>query len=331
MKHGAARWLRVALIGILLMALMSAGALASSKSVRINTTTKIYQSPSTKSKSVTMTPKKVTLKAANNGWGKVSYKGKTGYIPLKYLTLSKPVKVYATASAKVYKKPGSGKLGTVSRGTAMYFIGVNGKYAHVQNKSGTVKGYVRTTYLSKSKPAVITSTGTSSSSGGSSIGTWNPEGGTYSSSQSTSLFPDYLRSYTYDPDISKIEYTIYIAQQYIGAPYSTHPRMPDTFDCARFCMYCYNAAQSGAVKSSSKSQGYDSRYVRIYDISDLKRGDMVCFDTEQDSDQCDHTGIYLGDGKFIHASSSAGMVIVSDLESGYYRRTFSWGLRIFYY
>ena len=327
MKHGAARWLRIALIGILLAAVMSAGALASSKSVRINTTTKIYKSPSTSSKSVKVTPKKVTLKATSKGWGKVTYKGKTAYIPIKYLTLSNPVKVYATASVKVYKKPGSGTLGTVSRGTAMYFIGVNGKYAHVQNKAGTVKGYVRSAYLSKSKPAAISESSSSSSSSGN----WNPEGGTYSSSQSTSVFPDYLRSTTYDPDISRIEYTIYIAQQYIAAPYSTHPNPPATFDCARFCYYCYGAAERGILGASSYSQGYNDNFAKITDIDDLKRGDLVCFNTEADGDMCDHTGIYLGDGKFIHASSAAGMVIVSDLYSGYYKRTFTWGRRIFYY
>ncbi|MGN1007103.1 MAG: NlpC/P60 family protein [Aristaeellaceae bacterium] len=43
---------------------------------------------------------------------------------------------------------------------------------------------------------------------------------------------------------------------------------------------------------------------------------------------CDHTGIYLGSNMFIHASSGAGKVIVSDLSSGYYNRVFSWGRRV---
>ena len=56
---------------------------------------------------------------------------------------------------------------------------------------------------------------------------------------------------------------------------------------------------------------------------------MVCFDTVSDSDACDHTGIYLGNGYFIHASSAAKKVILSSLSSGYYKRTFSWGRRVF--
>ena len=65
-------------------------------------------------------------------------------------------------------------------------------------------------------------------------------------------------------------------------------------------------------------------------ISELERGDLVCFDTVVDNDLSDHVGIYLGKGWFIHASSVAKMVIVSDLSTGYYNRVFSWGRRIFY-
>ena len=67
----------------------------------------------------------------------------------------------------------------------------------------------------------------------------------------------------------------------------------------------------------------------VVENRNLKRGDMVCFDTVSDSDACDHTGIYLGNGYFIHASSAAKKVILSSLSSGYYKRTFSWGRRVF--
>ena len=83
------------------------------------------------------------------------------------------------------------------------------------------------------------------------------------------------------------------------------------------------------MESSAYSQGYDDTYTKISKISELKRGDMVCFNTnDTDSDLSDHTGIYLGGGYFIHASSGAGLVIVSTLNSGYYKEAFSWGRRI---
>ena len=91
-----------------------------------------------------------------------------------------------------------------------------------------------------------------------------------------------------------------------------------------------SSPKSGAISSSAKSQGYDTRYAIVSSISSLVRGDMVCFDTIADSDLSDHVGIYLGNGYFIHASSVAKMVVVSNLNSGYYNRVFSWGRRIFY-
>ena len=63
-------------------------------------------------------------------------------------------------------------------------------------------------------------------------------------------------------------------------------------------------------------------------MSGLRRGDLVFFNTVSDGDLCDHTGIYLGSNMFIHASSGAGKVIVSNLSSGYYNRVFSWGRRV---
>ena len=61
----------------------------------------------------------------------------------------------------------------------------------------------------------------------------------------------------------------------------------------------------------------------------IEVGDIVCFDTSEDGgDDINHTGIYLGSGKFIHGSSAAGKVIISSMSSGYYRNAFCWGRRV---
>lgn len=41
-----------------------------------------------------------------------------------------------------------------------------------------------------------------------------------------------------------------------------------------------------------------------------------------------HVGIYLGDGKMIHASSGSGKVTVSDINSGYYKSRFIGAKRV---
>ena len=126
----------------------------------------------------------------------------------------------------------------------------------------------------------------------------------------------------------KIEFIIDVAESLKGKPYATDANPPKSFDCSRYVRYCFQQAKI-TLPGSAKTQGYSSSYDRITSSGSLKRGDVVVFNTNSsDSDLADHTGIYLGSGYFIHASSSAGKVIVSTLSSGYYKRTFSWGLRI---
>ena len=127
---------------------------------------------------------------------------------------------------------------------------------------------------------------------------------------------------------SVIEYLIYVAQNQLGKPYSYDANPPKTFDCALYTHYCYDMINKGDIKSSAKTQGYDDRQPKL-SYSELKRGDLVCFNTNSsDDDLSDHVGIYLGKGYFIHASSGGGMVMVSSMSSGYYKRVFSWGRRM---
>jgi len=60
----------------------------------------------------------------------------------------------------------------------------------------------------------------------------------------------------------------------------------------------------------------------------LKEGNLVFFNTGGKSkSRVNHVGIYLKDNKFLHASTSKG-VIVSDLEENYYRKTWVCGGRV---
>lgn len=315
MNIQARRGARVLLAWLLMTALLMPGALAASYSARVNAATKLYTEPQKTSKAGKVAKNaKVTLVAASNGWGQIEYKGRTAYIPIKYLTLSTPIKAYVAVKSTVYSKPGSGKRSTLSAGKTVYVIGLNGKYARISSKSGSAQGYVKAANLSRSKASTTTASGDEDTS------------------SSIASVPSDLRSTTTSADVSKIEYTIYVAQNLIGTPYAEHANPPRTFDCAKFTSWCYNKAQSDTMKDSSKSQGYDTRYEKIaYD--DLKRGDLVCFNTiATDSDQSDHVGIYLGDGYFIHGSSAGKKVMVSRMvtsSTDYYKRNFSWGRRIF--
>lgn len=246
----------------------------------------------------------VSVKAVSGSWAIISYKGAYGITKLKYLTSKSAKTGYITKNTPLYKSASSSgrKYGTLPRGTKVGVVGINGSYYQVTNSSGSVYGYVAKKYVSRTKPAVAS---TKSSSSGA------------SSSSSRSVKPK---------SSSKADRAIAIAESLLGKPYSAHANPPHSFDCSRFVRYCYGKV-GVSLKGSAQQQGYDSSFTKI-SYSNLKRGDIVCFNTNpNDGDLSDHTGIYLGGGKFIHASSSAGKVQYNYLDSGYYNDCFSWGLR----
>ena len=301
-----------ALIVVMALMLAGTGALAGSIEVRLNASAKVYSSLDSSAKSV-KAPKglRVSLRSYSRGWGKVAYKGRVGFIRLKYLDRVNPLKAYVTQSATVYRSASTArKLGTVPQGTTVYALGVDGSYVRIIGASGKWGGYIQAGVLSSSRSAAQ----------GSSTGT--------SGKGSLSSLPEKLRATAEGAKKSRVEMAVYVAQALVGAPYGEDADPPRTFDCAHYTHYCYDRADV-SLKGSSRSQGEDERFEKIERIEDLKRGDLVCFNTVADEDLTDHVGIYLGGGYFLHASSVARQVIVSQLKSGYYNRVFSWGRRIF--
>jgi len=59
--------------------------------------------------------------------------------------------------------------------------------------------------------------------------------------------------------------------------------------------------------------------------SQLKKGDLVFF-TSKHHTKINHIGIYLGHGKFIHASRFHHRIVISPLKE--YKKYFKWGTRL---
>lgn len=127
---------------------------------------------------------------------------------------------------------------------------------------------------------------------------------------------------------AKAAAVIALAQKQIGKKYVYAAKGPDKFDCSGLTYYVFRNAVSITLPRTAYAQGYNDSYPKISSVSDLQIGDLVFFDTSRDSDLCDHVGIYIGGGQFIHASSARGEVMTSSLMDGYYARTFSWGRRV---
>ncbi len=131
-----------------------------------------------------------------------------------------------------------------------------------------------------------------------------------------------------DTDYDTASKMIAMAKQYLGCKYIYAHQAPPYFDCSGLTYYIYK--QFGyTLKRTAYMQGYDDTYPKINSIDSLQPGDLIYFNTNMtDDDLCDHAAIYIGDGTFIHASSSAGKVVINSITSGYYKEHFSWARRV---
>ena len=268
----------------------------------------------------------------------------------------KTVYISATTLA-VYASPStsSASLGTMSFGESLSCTGVNSTWARVMNSSGAL-GYCKLSGLSDTNPNTYNVTLYAQSSGvkvyskastsstvlttlslntkvtGVAINadkSWirlKNDSGSYGYVQASSVATTPDSGSTDSATVNKV---IALAKAQSGKPYVYGTTGPNSFDCSGFTYYVFKNAAGITLKRTSESQGYDSSYTKISAISNLKVGDLVFFNTNSDdADLCDHVGIYLGSGSFIHASSAGGKVITSSLNSGYYNRTYSWGRRV---
>ena len=106
------------------------------------------------------------------------------------------------------------------------------------------------------------------------------------------------------------------ALQYVGYPYSWGGKSPETgFDCSGFVYYVYS--QFGyTLNRVACDQALNGVHV---DPNDLQPGDVLCF-YSNDNYYIGHTGIYIGNNKFVHASTSTTGVIITELGGYYFTR-----------
>ncbi|WP_242826180.1 C40 family peptidase [Caloramator sp. ALD01] len=113
-----------------------------------------------------------------------------------------------------------------------------------------------------------------------------------------------------------------IAKSLLGVRYVYGGTSTSGLDCSGFVQYVYK--QLGVILPRTASQ--QARVGLAVSKDNLRKGDLVFFETV--SSGISHVGIYLGDGKFIHASSTKKGVTISSLDSGYYSERYRGAVRI---
>ena len=103
-----------------------------------------------------------------------------------------------------------------------------------------------------------------------------------------------------------------MAREYLGVPYVYGGTSPSGFDCSGLVYYVYR--QCGySITRTATAQSRDGVQVAR---SAMQPGDIIIFYNSAMT-AIGHSGIYIGDNQFIHASSSGGRVMISSLTNYY--------------
>lgn len=114
------------------------------------------------------------------------------------------------------------------------------------------------------------------------------------------------------------------AYRWIGTPYSYGGKTRSGTDCSGFLQSIYRNALGISIPRSTREQ---SDFCANIKAERLEPGDLVFFNSNGRKGKVSHVGLYVGDGKIVHASSSRG-VIESSLSEKYYTKHYNHSGRV---
>jgi cell wall-associated NlpC family hydrolase len=119
------------------------------------------------------------------------------------------------------------------------------------------------------------------------------------------------------------EEIVRIAESYLGTPYRSGGTSARGVDCSGLVTAVYRSAGLDLPRTS-KAQSQAG--VRIAP-DEIQPGDLVFFATSR-SRSVSHVGIYIGNDRFIHASTKARSVCIDSLSLDYFKRRFVTARRV---
>lgn len=131
-------------------------------------------------------------------------------------------------------------------------------------------------------------------------------------------------SQDYKPTDSRVRTVLNSALTLLGTPYRWGGTTPESgFDCSGLVSYVFRNAIGLELPRVSRDQARQGELVA--DKTELEEGDLVVFGKRG---RVDHIGIYVGEGRFVHAPSTGKDVMVSSLETGYWSGKYMEGRRV---
>ena len=326
---------------------------------------------STSSSTITQAPKGSTVTVEEdlgNGWYKVTYNGKTGYMSGEWLTISPSVGTSAadtnaaaspigtgtvtadslrlrseasTSSSTITQAPKGSKVTVVEdAGNGWYKVTYGSRIGYMSSEwltvtlnDGTVipaasgteaaqpRGLITASALNVRSGAGTTYNKVGSLRAGTVVDIVADLGNGWYQIDSGYISADYvtLVGANYESSSALGASAAAMAKSLLGCRYVSGGAGPSTFDCSGLMYYIYKQLGHPIARGSS-SQYYNSGY--FVSVSDMQPGDLIFFfDSRFDSSggtlPTTHVGMYVGSGQFIHASTTSYRVQYDSIY-GYY-------------
>jgi cell wall-associated NlpC family hydrolase len=110
----------------------------------------------------------------------------------------------------------------------------------------------------------------------------------------------------------------------LGLDYRYGGSSPETgFDCSGLVAHVFREAYGIRLPQNARAQ---SEYGVRVSLAELRAGDLVFYNTL--NRPFSHVGIYLGDGRFVHAPKTGAQVRVEPIRGSYWMRRFDGARRI---
>ncbi|MDE6010460.1 MAG: C40 family peptidase [Muribaculaceae bacterium] len=130
---------------------------------------------------------------------------------------------------------------------------------------------------------------------------------------------------TIDPKLDPMSKKLMMeAQSWLGTKYKYGGHSRKGTDCSGMVMEVFLATTGIKLPRNSAEQ---QKFCKNVKRTDLVHGDLIFFSNDRRTGRVGHVGIYVGDGKMIHASTSKG-VMVSMLDEAYWTRHYAGSGRV---
>jgi len=111
------------------------------------------------------------------------------------------------------------------------------------------------------------------------------------------------------------------ARGLLGSPYKYGGTTPAGFDCSGFTRHVFEQTLGIELPRSAHEQALAPMLRQVSSRDALQPGDLVFFNTQRKT--FSHVGIYLGDGRFIHAPRTGAQIRTESLAAAYWSRRYT--------